>query len=125
MEQRLEVLPFPGRSRRNRRWPDEVKGQIVAETLKPGVSVAEVARRHGVPANHVSSWRSRAKKGALVLPAPEDPVEFASLLVGRAEAPVPGGTGPEVIFGGVVIRLEINASAERIAAVARALAAGS
>lgn len=126
MEQRLEVLPFPGRSRRNRRWPDEVKGQIVAETLKRGVSVAEVARRHGVPANHISSWRSRAKKGALVLPAPEDPVEFASLLVGPpAEAPVPGGTGPEVIFGAVVIRLEINASAERIAAIARALAAGS
>jgi transposase len=125
MEQRLEVLPFPGRSRRNRRWPDEVKGRIVAETLKPGVSVAEVARRHGVPANHISSWRSRAKKGALVLPAPEDPVEFASLLVGPAEVPASYSTGPEVILGAVVIRLEVNASAERIAAVARALAAGT
>lgn len=125
MEQRLEVLPFPGRSRRNRRWPDEVKGRIVAETLKPGVSVAEVARRHGVPANHISSWRSRAKKGALVLPAPEDPVEFASLLVGPAEVPASYPTGPEVILGAVVIRLEVNASVERIAAVARALAAES
>jgi transposase len=125
MEQQLEVLPFPGRSRRNRRWPDEVKGRIVAETLKPGVSVAEVARRHGVPANHVSSWRSQAKKGALVLPAPEGPVEFASLLVGPAEVPAAYPTGPEVILGAVVIRLEVNASAERIVAVARALAAGA
>ncbi len=125
MEQRLKVLPFPGRRRRNRRWPDDVMGRIVAETLMPGVSVAEVARRQGVLANHISSWRSRAKKEALVLPAPEYPVEFASLLVGPTEAPVPRVAGPEVILGAVVIRLEVNASAERIAGMARALAAGS
>ena len=65
------------------------------------------------------------EEGALVLPAPEDPVEFASLLVGPAEVPASYPTGPEVILGAVVIRLEVNASAERIAAVARALAAGS
>lgn len=36
MEAGIEVLPVGGRSRRNRKWPDEVKARIVAETLKPG-----------------------------------------------------------------------------------------
>ena len=67
MEAGIEVLPVGGRSRRNRKWPDEVKARIVAETLKPGVTVNDVARRHGVPANHVSSWRTLARTGRLVL----------------------------------------------------------
>lgn len=54
METTLEFLPAGGRSRRNRKWPDDVKARVVAETLRPGVTVNEVADRHGVPANHVS-----------------------------------------------------------------------
>ncbi len=129
METVLEVLPVGGRGRRNRKWPDEVKGRIVAETLLPGVTVNEVARRHGVPANHVSSWRTLARKGRLVLPAPEDPVEFAALMVGPAgdmpAGPVAAAGRPEIVAGAVVIRLEAGASAERIASVARALTAGA
>ena len=68
MEATLEVLPVGGRGRRNRKWPDEVKARVVAETPMPGVTVREVARRHGVPANHVSSWRTLARKGKLVVP---------------------------------------------------------
>jgi len=93
MEAGIEVLPFGGRSRRNRRWPDEVKARIVAETLKPGVRVNDVARRHGLPANHVSSWRTLARTGRLVLPAPEDPVEFAALMVGSVEDAPRGEVG--------------------------------
>ena len=51
MESGIEVLPVGGRGRRNRKWPDDVKARVVAETLKPGASVNEVARRHGLPAN--------------------------------------------------------------------------
>lgn len=127
MEATLEVLPVGGRGRRNRKWPDEVKARIVAETLLPGVTVNAVARRLGIPANHVSSWRSLARKGRLVLPAPEDPVEFASLMVGPVGEAPRGEVGavvrPEIIAGAVVIRLEAGASAERIASVVRALAA--
>ncbi|MFE3838533.1 transposase [Rhodobacteraceae bacterium PA1-206B] len=61
--------------------------RVVAETLKPGASVNEVARRHGLPANHVSSRRTLARKGRLVLPAPEDPVEFATLMPGPGDEP--------------------------------------
>lgn len=57
---------------------DEVKARIVAETLRPGATVNDVAKRHGLKANHASSWRILARNGKLVLPAPEDAVEFAN-----------------------------------------------
>lgn len=98
----------------------------VSETLLPGATENEVARRHGVCANHVSSWRTLARKGRLVLPAPEDPVEFAALMVGSTEdaprADVGGEARPEIIAGAVVTRLEAGATADRIASVVRALA---
>jgi transposase len=39
--------------------------QIVEETLKPGASVALVARAHGVNANQVFAWRRTFRKGGL------------------------------------------------------------
>jgi transposase len=43
----------------------EEKLRIVRETLVPGVSVAEVARRHGVNANLLFSWRRQHEQGVL------------------------------------------------------------
>lgn len=127
MEATLEVLPVGGLGRRNRKWPDAVKARMVAETLVPGVTVNDVARRHGLPANHVSSWRTLARKGRLVLPAPEDPVEFAALVVDPAEdaqrTDVAHAGRAEIVLGAVIIRLEAGASADRIASIVRALAA--
>ncbi|SMP00049.1 transposase [Paracoccus laeviglucosivorans] len=127
METTLEVLTVGGSARQNRSWPEDVKARIVAETLVPGATVNDVARRYGLPANRISSWRTLARKGRLVLPAPEDPVEFAALMVGPADdgprSVCPAASGPEIAFGAVVIRLEVGASVDRIASVARALAA--
>jgi transposase len=42
-------------------------GRTVTETLVRGVTVNEVAQRHGVKADHLSSWRTLARKGKLVV----------------------------------------------------------
>lgn len=49
----------------------EEKARIVAETRAPGVSVAEVARRHEVNANQVFAWRRLADQG-LLRPSTDD-----------------------------------------------------
>ncbi|MDV3253680.1 transposase [Devosia sp. BK] len=128
MDAPLELLTNSGRRRRNRQWPDEVKARIVAETLRPGATISEVAERHGLKPNHISSWRTLARRGRLVLPAPEDAVEFATLMVAPvdealAAADRAASAGPEVVVGSVIIRLEPGASAVRIASVVRALTA--
>src|ERR1700692_2055445 len=43
--------------KRNKRWPEGLKRQIVAETRMPGASISVVARRHDVNANQVFKWR--------------------------------------------------------------------
>lgn len=88
--------------------------RIVVETLLPGATVGSVARRHGLPANHVSTWRTLVKKGELLLPAPEDLMEFSSLMVGSttkaAYIDVDVPSPPEIIVGAVTIRLESRPS---------------
>jgi transposase len=47
-----------GIAKRSRRtWSPEEKQRIVEETIRPGASVADVARRHGLNANLVFTWR--------------------------------------------------------------------
>jgi transposase len=131
METTLEVLTSRrGRRDVNRQWPDETKAQIVSESLRPGVTVNEVAERYGLKANHLSSWRTMARQGKLVLPAPEDAVEFAAMVVEKSpqivtpeQPPTKAISRAEIVLGPVTIRLEEGASVARIAAVARALAA--
>ena len=65
--------------RRRTRSLDERK-RIVEEALAPGVSVAAVARRHGLNANLVFKWIRRSREGwrdRRREPAKEKPVEVA------------------------------------------------
>ena len=53
-------------NRRVRRWRSiSEKIRIVELTLKPGASVSEVARAHGVNANQVFKWRRAFERGEL------------------------------------------------------------
>ena len=45
------------RSLKRRRYSDAFKRQVVAEAAEPGISVASVARRHGLNSNSVFNWR--------------------------------------------------------------------
>ena len=124
-EGRIEVIR---RTRGYRRWPDEVKARIVAESFRPGVRVADVARRHGVLAHQLSTWRRQARKGVLALP--EDAVEgleaaFVPLTVEPKVAAGLDGLSDVVIIeiGAVVLRVPGNVPAERAAALVRALQA--
>lgn len=63
---RVEVVE-PRRG--NRRWPNEMKARIVAESFQPGARVVDVARRHNIVPHQLSDWRRMAREGNLVLPA--------------------------------------------------------
>ena len=121
---RVEVLDGPtGR----RRWPDDVKARIVAESLLPGARVCDVAAKYGLIARHLSQWRGLARQGKLVLPCAGAPA-FVPLALESAPAPVSVSGGP--MAEGGVIRIEISGavlhvapdcSPDRAAALATAL----
>ena len=54
--------------RRHRSWPEALKREIVAASLKPGSSVSIVARHYDVNANQVFAWRKRYR-GETTAPA--------------------------------------------------------
>ena len=115
----------------HRRWPDDLKARIVAETLMPGATVNEVARKYDMRANHLSSWRRMAKDGELVLPALPPEAEFAPLVVFDDAPPrpleelEPATSMIEIIAGSVAVRLDGTTPAVRIAEIVHALGVGA
>jgi transposase len=74
---RVEVL---GGLERRRRWSQDDKARIVEETLAPGAKVTEVARRNGVAASVVFTWRRQARAIEQV------GMRFAPVQIAAAEA---------------------------------------
>lgn len=117
---RMEVLLGPSGKRR---WSDAFKGRVVAETLVPGVSVNEVARRHDLRPNHLSTWRRLARDGKLVV-SDLAGAEFAPVVLEAEPAPRPvisDGSAVVVIVGNITVQLAAATPAARIAEIARAL----
>ena len=119
---RIEVLDGPtGR----RRWPDEVKARIVAESLVPGARVCDVARKYGLIARHVSQWRGLARKGKLVLPG-DRALTFVPLVVEPVTTPIPVAAKVDagvvkIEIAGAVLHVASDCSPDRAAALAAAL----
>ena len=131
---RIEVINgFGGR----RRWSADDKARIVEETLAPGAVVSEVARRHGLSPQQLFGWRRAVRRPGDVRKAP---VAFVPAVVAAAadqepaSRPEPRGqrarrrsiaSGIELVIDGVVVRVGPDAPPTAIAAVIRALKAGS
>ena len=126
--------------RGNRRWPDDVKARIVAESFQPGVRVVDVARRHDVIANQLSSWRRQARDGVLALPFEAMPGEngdaepvFVPLAITAEPSEAVGVLAPPKlpeavsavltleIGPDVVMRVPGDVPVERVAALVRAM----
>ena len=86
-----------------------------------------MARRYDLRPGHLSDWRRRAREGRLVLPAADEGVEFAPLVVraegdGVAEA---SGERLEVVLERVTVRLDAAVPAGRLAEIVSALNASA
>jgi len=128
MDSMIELLTDGGNGRRRcRRWPEEVKARIVAETLVEGATVNGVARHHGMLPNHLSEWRRMAREGKLVLPN-LDGMSFVPVAVEEPVDDIPNPADPDteigtldVLHGDVTIRLAADTPAVRIAEIVAAL----
>ena len=95
---RLEVITGVGR---RRRWTDEDKARIVAESLDPATTTSAVARRHGLHASQLFAWRQR-----LAAPAARDAPGFVPVLVtDEGTAPAEPVGRMEIALGSVVVRV--------------------
>ena len=65
MDTNLDAIRTPAQRGPYRHHPLEFKRTVVEETLRPGASVALVARIHGVNANQVFFWRKLYREGQL------------------------------------------------------------
>src|SRR3954470_22703633 len=121
---RIEI--FQGRARR--RWSEDDKRRLVAETFAPGETVHGVARRRGVSTSQLFPWRKRLRAEAGFPPPPPTVAGFAAVAIApvpplagdAAEAP-PGLIEVE-LAGGEPGRVTGPADPGGVAAALRALA---
>ncbi len=128
---RMEV--FTGEGRR-RRWSADEKATIVAESYAGGETVCGVARRHGLTPQQLFTWRRLFRRDLRADTKP--PLFVPAVIEAAVEQPVrepPSGaprrrsfaSGIELEIDGVIVRVGSGASPKAIAAVIRALKAGS
>jgi transposase len=116
---RVEVLTGPGR---RRKWSDDDKARIVAETLEPGAVVAEVARRWQVCSQQVFTWRREMRAGAPARLGFVPIVAEAPVPTPEPEAaPPPAGPAIEVKLAGAVLRVAPGTDGALLAMVLRAV----
>ncbi len=126
---RIEVLTGPGR---RRRWSDDDKARIIAETAQPGAVVTEVARRWQVSPQQMFDWRRQARRALAAATAPAEPA-FVPIV---AETPPPSSPEPvaaparatlliEIKLAGAVLRVAPGTDSELLTTVLRAIRASA
>ena len=86
------------------------------ESYAPGAKVCDVARRHGMAPQHLSTWRGLARKGKLVLPMPDDGEDLLAPVEVLREAALPSEAPPasgmiEIEAGGAIVRVSFDTDA--------------
>ena len=105
--------------RRRRLWSTEEKRRIIAESVEPGASAAAVARRYGLNANLLFTWRRQQAAAAgttdIGQPVKIVPVTVVSEIASRACAQAPELVGRmEIVRGGgerIIIGMDVDAAA--------------
>jgi transposase len=119
---RIEVITGVGR---RRRWSEEQKAAIVAETLEEGAVVSVIAHRHGVAASQVFAWRKEARERILHR-APLTPVVLDDNAASEAAAAIPRPSPCSMIeieANGARLRIPSDAAPKTIKAVMEGLGA--
>jgi transposase len=121
---RIEVLTGPGR---RRKWSDDDKARVVAETTEPGARVTEVARRWQVSPQQVFDWRREARKTLASVAAAAEPSfvpvvhEPPVTVPEAAAAAVRQPSSIEVKLAGAVLRIAPGTDEDLLTTVLRAI----
>jgi transposase len=119
---RFEVITGVGR---RRRWSWEDKARIVAESLDPATTASAVARRYGLHASQLFTWRQQLQRRASSAEAIGGPGFMPVLLAEDDAAPVEPVGRMEIALGPAVVRVgaDVDATAlRRVLEVVRGLA---
>ena len=109
---RFEVITGVGR---RRRWSDEEKARIVAESLDPTTTASAVARRYGLHVSQLFTWRQQLQRSASSAAAIDGPAFVPVLLTEDSPAPVEATGRMEIALGPAVVRVgaDVDAAALR------------
>ena len=126
--QRLDVITGVGR---RRRWPQDFKAAVVAESFEVGAIASDVARRHGLRPQQLFAWRNQMRVPNVGV-SDGGSAEFVAVVVAP---PMPSLAEPpkvraapdliEIAINGVVIRIRAAADAKTLTAVLRAVKAAT
>ena len=103
-----DVDTSEGKRRRNKRWPEALKREIVAATHQPGASVSVVARQYDVNANQVFMWRRRYRDGVEQPVSPSLPSTSVLVPVTITPEPLDGGASPSPPAARETIEIEVS-----------------
>src|ERR1700712_4829430 len=99
---------FTGAGRR-RTWSEDEKAAIVAESEAPNTSISAVARRHGLSASQLFTWRRQGRGSGAGTPA-----LFVAAVLSPSQAPASAERWPVVDRPGPLSGIEVEVAGARV-----------